>query len=73
MKVSNFIRRMTGTYGSNRKAQLDTEISEARESVRLNSIAVESGARAIDRMKSDVLANMTGMMRMVQGADQDDE
>ncbi|MEJ8308624.1 hypothetical protein [Agrobacterium larrymoorei] len=73
MRVSNFIRRMTGTYGSNRQAQLDNEISQARESVRLNSIAVESGARAIDRMKSDVLANMTGMMRMVQGADQDDE
>ncbi|MBA8799128.1 hypothetical protein FHW77_002847 [Agrobacterium sp. RC10-4-1] len=73
MKLKTFIRRMSGNYRPNRHAQLDSEISEARESLRLNSIAVESGARAIDRMKSDVLANMTGMLRMVQRADQNNE
>ncbi|NTA36847.1 hypothetical protein [Agrobacterium salinitolerans] len=73
MKLKTFIRRMSGNYRPNRHAQLDNEISEARESLRLNSIAVESGARAIDRMKSDVLANMTGMLRMVQRADQNNE
>lgn len=73
MNLSGFLRRVNGSYRPNRHAQLDTEISEAQESLRLNSIAVESGARAIDRMKDDVLTNMTGMIRMVQRAEKNDD
>lgn len=69
MTLSGFIKRVSGTYRPNLHATLDSEISSAQEAMRLNSIAVESGARAIDRMKDDVLQNMSGMMRMVQGAE----
>lgn len=73
MTLTGFLKRVSGTHRPNLHASLDHEISQARESLRLNTIAVESGARAIDRMKSDVINNMTGMMRIMQEAERDDD
>jgi hypothetical protein len=73
MTLLSFIKRVGGTYRPNEHAALDSEISTAQEALRLNTIAIESGARVIDRMKDDVLSNMSGMMRMVQRAERKDD
>lgn len=73
MTLFNFIQRVSGTYRPNQHADLDNEISNAQEMLRLNTLAVESGARAIDKMKDDVLSNMSGMMRMMQKAERRNE
>lgn len=70
MNLSSLITRVIkGQYAPRRHAKLDGEIKEAQESMRLNTIAVESGARALDRMSEPVLRNMTGMMRLITEAE----
>jgi len=55
MTLSTFLKRVVkGHYAPRRHAKLDDEIRQAQESMRLNALVVESGARAVDRMSTSV-------------------
>lgn len=55
MTLSSFMKRVVkGHYAPRRHAKLDDEIRQAQESMRLNTLVVESGARAVDRMSTSV-------------------
>lgn len=55
---SIFSRIVKGVHEPERLAQLSREITEARETTRLNTVVIDSGDRALRRM--------TGMIRMLQ-------
>lgn len=62
MKLATFYSRIfKGTHEPEQLASLSREISEARERTRYNSVAIDSGDRA--------LRNMAGMMRLLTEAD----
>jgi hypothetical protein len=56
-----FSRIVKGSHDPDRLATLSQEISQARENMRLNAVAIDSGDRA--------LRHMSGMMRLLMEAD----
>ena len=61
MKLAKiFSRIIKGSHDPGRLATLSNEISQARENMRLNVVAIDSGDRA--------LRHMSGMMRLLMEA-----
>jgi hypothetical protein len=56
-----FSRIVKGSHDPDRLETLSQEISQARENMRLNAVAIDSGDRA--------LRHMSGMMRLLMEAD----
>ncbi len=50
MTLASIFLRLRGTHGAARIQQLSRQISEARESTRQNTVVIDSGDRALQRI-----------------------